>query len=205
MTAMPWGHLTEDDVTIGDPMLRWLLQRARINLHVMHRQQHFNQLFLEWLASMDDIDPKSRGYQERRRVTLDEIIQRAKEVTERPTKDQLADLQPDIEEIAALQHENSILRVLEGWEAKGSYVELPWNEITAVLWWFDHAGGAGPGPFYSHLLNALSAATMQEKDALQSVFPDLVCAFRIAQNVPAGPERLCALVDPMNGGKHYEP
>lgn len=205
MTAMPWGHLTEDDITIGDPMLRWLLQRARINLHVMSREQHFTRLFLEWLVEMDDVDPKSRGYQERRRVTLGEVIQRAREVIERPTQDQLADLQPEIEEIAALQHEGSILRVLEAWEAKGSYVQLPWNEITAVLWWFDYSGGSQPGPFYSHLMRALSSATMQEKDALQGVFPDLVIAFRIAQNVPAGPERLCALIEPQRGARQIEP
>lgn len=205
MTAMPWGHLTEDDATTGDPMLRWLLQRARMNLHVLSREQDFNRLFLEWLASMDDIDPKSQGYKERRRVTLDEVIQRAKGVMERPTREQLADLQPDIEEIAALQHENSILRVLEAWETVGSYVKLPWNEISAVLWWFDYSGGSQPGPFYNHLLQALSSATMQEKDALQGVFPDLVVSFRIAQNVPAGPERLCALIEPQRGASQIEP
>lgn len=205
MTAMPWGHLTEDDVTIGDPMLRWLLQRARVNIHVLSREQHFTRLFLEWLVEMDNIDPKSHGYQERRRVTLDEVIQRAKGIMERPDQDQLADLQSDIEEIAALRHDDSLLRVLKGWETRGGYVNLPWNEITAVLWWFDYSGGAQPGAFYHHLLRALSSASMQDKDALQGVYPDLVIAFRIAQNIPAGPERLCALVEPQRGASQIEP
>lgn len=204
MTAMPWGHLTEDDTTIGDPMLRWLLQRARVNIHVLSREQHLTRLFLEWLAKMDDIDPKSEGYKNRRKVTLDEVIQRARGVMERPTQDQLADLQPDIEEIAALRHDDSLLRVLEAWESS-SYVSLPWNEITAVLWWFDYSSGAQPGAFYHHLLQALNSASMQNKDALQRIYPDLVIAFRIAQNIPAGPERLCALVEPQRGASQIEP
>lgn len=35
--------------------------------------------FLDWIIDLDNLDPNSEGFQNRRTVTLDQIIEKAKE------------------------------------------------------------------------------------------------------------------------------
>lgn len=84
---------------------------------------------------------------------------------------------------------------LRAWE-QAKFEQRPWNDLAHVLWFFDHDGGVRPGQFTRNLLNAIQAADSLNKELLACVYPDLVSAFRVAENVEDGLARMAKLVIP---------
>jgi hypothetical protein len=176
-----------------EPMTEWLLKTMRTSVEWTNQEHERLLGVLRWLVSLDDPDPESDGFRDRRTVTLAKIIDLARQAVY-PVRE----VEPPDEYKTFLVLKRAYWTELElrlkAWEEM-PFDQRPWGVLTAVLWAFEADGGAGPGAFTRHLLDAVSSADENNRQQMFKAFPDLVTAYRIAE-MEDGLPRLSKLVQP---------